>query len=217
MTAALPEGWFGCTGNAIFFFITLVLFIINLGNFLNLLPEVLSCILRSRPNIGLEHNLRSSSKRDATVLCMLPAFTMIACRFKLYAPSFVGLVPEDWTLTVVLLTFIAITASRYIFYPLRPRELHGDESKAAHNALYTCFIGMMCLMIPTVCILLAAHVPDNAARVILLCETAVFFLLSIIRTCFFLLRHSSVFSTILYLCALELIPAVLAIVSNRLF
>lgn len=211
--AAVQAAWSGCTANVIVFLFTLVLFILNFGNFLHLLPEALSCIFRSKPNIGLEHNIHSSAERNTTAWVLMPAFAMIADRYRLYNPSFLSWLPYGWSLLATALVILAFIACRYIFYPFRPHDLRGDVSKAAHNVLYTCFIGMMCVVLPTACITLMVHTPDGVARNILLYEIAFFFLLSVIRTAQFLARQCSVFSTFSYLCALELIPAALVTVS----
>lgn len=214
---AVQTGWTGCTVNAIVLLITLILFTVNFRGLIHLLPEVLNCILRAKPNIGLEHNLHSSAERNATAWIMMPAFAMIADRYHLYNPSFIEWLPYGWSLAATFIVIFIALGSRYIFYPLRPNNLRGDVSKAAHNTLYTCFVGMMLFVIPTACITLAVHTPDAVAKAIILYEIALFFLLSVIRTTQFLSRQCSVFSTFSYLCALELVPAAILIASARLF
>jgi len=214
--ATVQAGWMGCSANAIVLLVTVVLFIINFGSFLHLLPELLSCLFRSKPNIGLEHNIHSSAERNVTAWILLPAFAMVADRYRLYNPSFLEWLPNGWSLATTVLVILFFLGLRYLWFPFRPHVLHGDISKAAHNALYTCFVGMMCVVIPTACVTVLTGVPDNIAKAIILYETAFFFLLSVIRTIQFLSRQCSGFSTFLYLCALELVPAALIVTSDRL-
>ena len=209
--------WTDCTFNAVALLAAILIFTVNLGNFLHILPEILSCMLRSKPMIALEHNIHSRFERSVTAWALIPMFAIIADRYRLYDAAFIERLPYGWSLPVTILLILGFVLCRYIFFPFRPRTLRGDISRASHCALFTCFVGMMLLMIPTACVMLALHIPDDTARVILLYETGAFFLLSIIRTAQFLSRQCSVFSTILYLCALELMPAALVVASARIF
>ncbi len=66
-------------------------------------------------------------------------------------------------------------------------------------------------MLSSVGILTLVHAGEGFIRTLLLWEAAVVWLLAILRSGQFLSAFCNVFSTFLYLCALEMIPAALMV------
>ena len=206
--------WSECTVNAVLVLVAVVPVLLVLKDFIRLLPTLCSCMFRTRPNIELEHNFHTSRERDVCSLAFLLPFILIVDRFKLFHPSFFDRISPEWSVSAVLGAVAVFLILRYFFFPIRPNQLHGDEAKAAHCFLFTCFVLLVPLMLMTVGAMLALGAQDNAIRDVLLVEIGVFYLISIIRTGQFLTGQCSALPTILYLCALEIIPATFAVVSD---
>ena len=95
--------------------------------------------------------------------------------------------------------------------------MDGEESDTLHHAPYNFFILLTILMLTSVGILTLVHGREEFIRKLLLWETAVVWLLAVIRSGQFLGSFCNVFSTFLYLCALELIPAALMVCAHMFF
>ena len=197
--------------------VAVLLFIFNLKDYIRLLPTVFACTGRAKPNIALEHNIHTFKERNITALTLLIPFVLLVHKYGMYKPSFLEDLPPVWSLLSGFGAVAAFLAVRYLFYPLRPYRLHGDESKAAHNVLYTCFIALVTIMVATAAGMSIFKASTNSVRAVLLIETAVFYFLSIIRSGQILSLHCSALSTFLYLCALEILPAALTVVSALVF
>ena len=206
--------WSECPLNTILVLMSVVFVLTVLRDFIRLLPTLSACMFRTRPNIELEHNFHTSRERDICSLAFLIPFILIVDRFRLYHPSIFDRIQPEWSSVAVMGAVIVFIVLRYIFYPIRPDQLHGDESKAAHCFLFTCFTLLVPLMLLSIGAMLVFNAPEDAVRSVLLVEIAIFYFISIIKTGQFLAGQCSGLSTILYLCALEIIPATFAVVSD---
>lgn len=206
--------WSECNVNIVLVLVSVVLVLLCLKDFVRLMPTLFSCLFRTRPNIELEHHFHTSRERNICALAFLIPFALTVDRFRLYHPSFFDRIPPEWSAAAVLGAAAAFLILRYLFYPLRPYQLHGDESKAAHFFLFTCFTLLVPVMLLSVGGMLISGAQDSAVRSVLIAETAIFYFISIIRTGRFLALQCSGLTTILYLCALEIIPAAIVVISD---
>ncbi len=206
--------WADSIPNIILVLVSAALVLTVLKTYFRLFPTLLTCLLKTRPNIELEKNFHTSAGRSICCAAFLLPFVLMVDRFRLYSPSLLGKVPPEWSVAVLFGVTVIFFLLRFIFYPIRPNELQGDESKAAHCFLFTCFDVMVPVMLVSLGGMLVFNVEETVIRYVLLGETAFFYLISIVRTGVFLGIQCSVLGTILYLCALEIIPAALVVISD---
>ena len=213
-TATLSTDWLP---NRILMVVSAVLAILVLKDYIRLMPTLLACLTRVNPNISLEHNYHTAGERNTCAWVLLVPFVLLIDRFHLYNPSFMDRLPFGMSIPVILAAIAAFNILHFLFLPLRPVKLHGDISKAAHMCIYTCFIPAVSAMLLTLGAMLVFNCSESAIRHVLLLELAVFYLLSTVMTGRILARQCSVLPTFLYLCALEIIPAVLIVASCLIF
>ena len=212
--AAVPA-WSGLLANQLLAVLAVILLVVALPDFLRLLPDLLYSFDRTRGAAALEHSVGQARTRNLIALCFALPFCLVADRYALWRPGFWQAVPAEWSAPAALGGFAAFLLVRELFWLVaRPRRLGGEESATLHHAPYNYFILLTILMLVTVGILNLTHTRDGVIHTLLLWETAVVWLVAIFRSGQFLGSFCNVFSTFLYLCALEIIPAALMVCAH---
>ena len=190
-----------------------VLMILLMRTFLQLLPFIADSFMRARGSNALENSVRVSRDRNTVALVMmLPAF-LLSFRYRLYDPSFVAAYTGDARLWLIGACFTGYLILRlFIYLLLKPRRRY-EYYQVAHHASYTFFIILVLLALFTAGILSVFKVEDQTMRMVLYIETAVVYLVFLIRRTQILSLSCNHFRTFLYICALELIPSAALIVS----
>lgn len=209
--------WSDYTVNTIAVLVSVALLLINLRSYLRLLPVLTACLFRVNPNISLEHNFHTAADRNNAAWTMLIPFAILMDRFSLYRPSFLEGIPPEWSLASTLIPLAAFILARYIFFPLRPVQLNGDNSRAAHLHLFSNFSVLVPTLLLSLGIMMVLQAQEPAIKTVLLAETGLFYFFSILMTGRILARQCSALPTFLYLCALEIIPAALIVVPGLIF
>lgn len=190
-----------------------ILMILLLRTFLQLLPFIADSLSRARGSTALENSVRVSRDRNTVAMVMmLPAF-LLAFRYRLYNPDFIAAYSGDarlWLIGACLTGYLVLRLIIYLL--LKPRRRY-ENYQVAHHASYTFFIIMVLILLITAGVLSLFNIQDSAMRLVLYVETAVVYLVFLIRRSQILALSCNHFRTFLYLCALELIPTAALIVS----
>ena len=190
-----------------------VLMILLLRTFLQLLPFIADSLMRARGSNTLDSSVRVSRDRNTVALVMLLPGLLLSFRYRLYDPSFVAAHHGDERLWLIGACFAGYLLLRLIIYLLlKPRRRY-ENYQTAHHASYTFFIILVLLAMFTAGILSVFKVDDGIVRLILYIETAVVYLVFMIRRSQILSLSCNHIQSFLYLCALELIPSAALIVS----
>lgn len=214
--AGMEPSWSDCTVNVIVTLVAVILFVINLKDYLRQLPALSGCLFRARPNVSLEHSIHSSTERSLTALTLSLPFLLMVDRFGLYRPSFIDTLEPQWTIASRAAVLAAFVIIRWLISLLRPSKLNGDESAAAVNVLFTSFIPLVTVMLVSLGTMLIFKVPDDSIRIVLLAETAAFYLAFLLVSGRIMALRCSALQTFLYLCALDIIPAALIVASGMM-
>ncbi len=204
-----PEGlaWSDFIANRVAVVLVLVLLLLELLDIIRLFPALLRCIPLWKGNLELEHSVNQARTRNTVALVTALAFCILADRFALLDPSWRAAVPPGWQLAVTVGLFAAAALLRGLLYLASPfRSRTSEFSCTVRHTLYNYFIVYAVLAIFSGLLLAAFKVPDGAVRAVLLAEAAVFYLLSLTRAGQILRSRYGLFATILYLCALEILP-----------
>ena len=187
--------------------------ILLIDRFRNLLPLLADSIFRARGSSSLENSVRANNDRNLlAVSLMLPALLVIH-RYRLYDAAFLRDLPSPWRLLALAGVFaVWILLSWLLFLAFKPRRGY-DYYLRAHRASATYFILFMLLMLPTLGILALFRLPDDIIRMVLYVEMAVVYFIFLIRRTQILALSCNPFRTFLYLCGLEILPAVLLVIS----
>lgn len=182
--------------------------IAGLRDLLRLLPELLYCFSRPRASVSLEYNTSVVRMRNTAALISILPFCLLADRFGLFRPELWSAVPEEWSAPATVGVFLAYLLLRTVCSALiRPPKLSGTAADAVRRSPWNYFILLTLLMLLTAGLLYIFRPSDTVVRITLYAETALFFLLSLLRSGQILASGFSGLTTILYLCGLELLPA----------
>ena len=191
----------------------ILLFLLCLSRFINILPNLFDSILRARGSAVLENSVRVREDRNIIAYILLIPTCLIIYRYRLYDPSFVRDLPANYRLLAVSGVLLAMLILRLLLYrwmmPRRRSELY----QVAYRSGHTFFILLLMLVLPTIGILYLFHANDLTVRMVVLAESTLSFLLYLLRKGQILSGFCNPLATFLYLCALELLPLGLYVVS----
>lgn len=199
--------WSGCLPNRIAVILALVLLVVELSDILMLIPHLLRCVPLWKGNLELEHSVSLARTRNTVALVCGVLFCLVADRYLVLNPSWRSLVPFQWGLAVTAGLIAAVFLLRRLFYLISPfRSRTSEFSSTLRHSIYNYFILLSVAAVLTVLLLGVCGVGDEAIKVVILVQVALFYALSLLRTGQILASRYGVFPTILYLCALEILP-----------
>lgn len=206
LAAASPQTESIITSVFMVVFVAIVIF--SLRNLIKLLPDLISCYTRKSSCLALEHNVQTSSDRNLAAFALLLPFCLIADRLDLYRPQWLLSVPHGWMSLIalgvgmlyVLLRILATSIVR------RPYHIQFDAWMAVKRCYLSYFILAAVLVAATAGLLSLFGVAQADIRRTAYWEMAVIYFLSFVRNGQILGEYCGGFGTILYLCALEIIP-----------
>ena len=194
--------------------ICILVMILSIRKLVNVIPSLLGCLFRWKEAFNLEYNLKLSRDRNLVFLILILPFCLMVSRFGIYSPEFLSGAGQLLRLAAFTGIFIAYLLLRRLLGTIfKSAEMDGKAWSAAQMLFLTFF----CLA--TVCCLAGAGIlsytglPDNTIRIILIHTVAFFYLVFIFRKIQIFSHYCSVFSTILYLCTLEILPTGLLVAS----
>ena len=203
----VAQVWSDCLPNRIAVLVALALLVIELLDILMLVPHLVRCLPRWKGNIELEHSVSLARTRNTVALVCVVVFCLVADRYRLLDPSWKALLPYEWGLAVTAGLVSALFLLRYLIYLATPfRSKTSEFSATLRHSIFNYFILMTLIAVLLALLLSACRVRDVAIRDVLYAEVAMFYALSIIRTGQILASRYGEFITILYLCALEILP-----------
>ena len=193
--------------NRVAVIIALVLLLVEILDIIRLAPALLRCVPLWKGNMELEHSVSMARTRNTVAIVLALMVSIVADRFDVLNPSWRALVPPMWRIAVTIGLMTAFALLRRLLYLISPfRSKTAEYACTVRHTFYNYFILFAVLMIVTGVLLGAFKVPDASVRAILLAEAAAVGLLSLLRTGQILRSRYGVFATILYLCALEILP-----------
>ena len=207
LPAGAVEPWSAYPLNRVAVVLTIVLLIVELLDYLRVFPHLLRCLPRWKGNVELEHSVSLARTRNTVALVAALIFVLTADYFSLVAPSFRLQVSPEWRLVVcagLLAGMIIVRRLCYLATPMRSRT--SEFASTMRHTIYNYLILLVSFMLPSALLLAAIGMDLSAARTVLIAEIAVFYLVHLIRSSQILHSRYGSLATILYLCALEILP-----------
>ena len=190
-----------------------VLLIMLARPFLDLLPSLADSLFRARGSTALENSVRQSRDRSLIAMALLVPMALLTWRYRLYDPAFVRDLGPGVRLGAIAAVLAAYLLLRLLMYLwLKPRRRF-DFYRLSHRTGYTYYILLMLLMLVTAAVLAIFGANDFIVRTFLYVEMALVYLVFLVSRGQILSLFCSHLLSFLYLCALELIPTVLLVVS----
>lgn len=184
-----------------------------LPTFFHLAPYLADAVFRARGSEALEFSVRVTRERNMFAYILLIPAVLIMSRYRLYDPSFMAQFEGAWHLlacAVVLGIYLLIRLIIYLI--LKPRRRF-EYFRLAHRAIYTFFILLMLIALPTIGLLTIVDANDVIIRSVLYGLLVVVYFVFLIRRAQILSLSCGGFTVFLYLCALEIIPTAALVVS----
>lgn len=188
--------------------ITLLFAIANLKAMAGTFYCVIGCTLRWKENINLENSVKLSLERNLTTIILFVPVILVAAHYRLFNPCF----SQGWSEFAML----ALTSGALIFYTIlrtvakafaKPRQMNRTQFEAASKSWANYFILCAAIILISSGICSFTDTPESVTKSVLLYETSAVFCLFIFRKWQILKNSCALLPTILYLCALEILPA----------
>jgi len=210
--------WGDVLTNRILAVIAVILLVASLPNLFRLFPVLFFSFRQTRGAVAVEHGISMARIRNLTALIFLLPFCLVADHYALFRPDFWSAVPAGWSAPALfagMVLYLLVRAAGFALW--HPRQLNGEAYAALRHQPYNYFILLTALMLIFRFLLPACGLNELAINRILYLLIAFFWCFSLLRSVQFLASYSADFSSILYLCALEILPAALVLATILLF
>ncbi|MBE6231924.1 MAG: DUF4271 domain-containing protein [Bacteroidales bacterium] len=197
--------------------LSLLIVIFLLSRLANILPSLLACLIRWKETMNLEASAKLSRDRDALAMAMLLPFCLIAVRFRLYDPGYMDGMSENLRLGIICSVFVSyLFLRRLTFVIFRPGYgLHAYRT--ADRSSYSFFILLTLILLFSGGLLSFCGMNSFAVRDAMIWISAGIYLLFLVRKMQIFMSSYSIFTAFLYLCALEILPTGIMLVSAMIF
>lgn len=201
--------------NLIIVSVCTIMMIFLLGRYVHLFPYILEGVLRPKPIITLEDSVRLTRDRNYISFVSLPVIGTIVSQYDMYNPMFIHNIPMGYrTLAIigVLALYIAIRRVFILigFYGKVKKEYYDIANDSLRN--FAILLGSV--MLTTTILVLPFRLESLTVRNILFYEILCVFAIFLLRRTQILSNGCSHFTAFLYLCALEILPAAILVVST---
>ncbi|MBO7192548.1 MAG: DUF4271 domain-containing protein [Bacteroidales bacterium] len=189
-----------------------------LRRMVNILPSLLACIIRGKENLNLEASVKLSRDRNLIAMAMAVPFCLIAFRYRLYNPGYLEGMSENAVLGIYFAIFCTYGLLRLIVKSLlRPQKMQRSTYNTAYKASFNFFIIGTILLLAVAAISSVLDLSEIDTRSAMLWISALIYTLFLLRKTQIFSTSCSVFAGFLYLCALEIIPTGILVVSAIIF
>lgn len=197
---------------------SLFIVLLLLKRLVNVYPSLLACLLRSKECFNLEASVKLARDRNIVTAAMVVPFCLVVFRFRLYEPNFLTGLENNAVLGIYIVAFAAYVALRYAtLMLLRPRRVPQKTYDTANNAAFSFFSVLTLSLLAIGGIMDLLNVDESAVRNAMLWLSGGIYLLFMLRKTQIFSTSCSIFASFLYLCALEMIPTGILVVSAVIF
>ena len=198
--------------------ISVIAVMMLLKTIVSIFPSILASVIRWKENINIESSVRLSRDRDFAAYAMLIPFCLLTFRFRLYNPIFIANMPDNARLWAIIGVFAAYLLFRKAVALLgRPHRMPQKTYQAAEKSANTFFIFLTLILLLTGSISTFFDAPLEGARTLCIWLSALIYGLYLIRKVQIFMSSCSIFAAFLYLCALEILPTGILVVSDVIF
>ena len=198
--------------------ISVLAFMLSLKTFVGIFQSIMASAMRWKENINIESSVRLSRDRDLSALTMILPFCLTVFRFRLYNPTFIANLADSSRLWAIIGTFITyFMVRKAASFLVHPRTIPQKTYTAAWKSASTFFILLTIVIMTTGSVLAFCEVSTGTIRSVLLWLSALIYGLYLVRKLQIFASSCSIFAAFLYLCALEILPTGILVVSDVIF
>lgn len=199
-------------------FISLLTVITLLRRLVNIFPSLLACMIRAKENFNIEKSVKISTDRNKVAFAMTMPFVLTVTRFRLFSLEFMNGMDESIRICILSGIFCSYVLLRRIMsYLVRPHYMKPEKYSTAVNAAYTFFIILTLILILTGGIMSFLDCSHESIHNAMIWISGCIYLLFLLRKYQIFLTSCSIFTAFLYLCALEIIPTGILVISAVIF
>lgn len=199
-------------------FLSLIAAIVLIRNIVNILPYLIGCAWRWKENVNLEDSTKLCRDRDVIFILSCFPFCLLAADMRLWNPSFTSRLGPTVEFLVTAGIFLIYIGIRFAMQRgVRPGRISPKMYRTAVNTFRTFLITITVTILATAGIAGLFGAPKDVVRSIILWETAFLYLVMLLRKSQIFASNCTIFSTILYLCASEILPTGLLVASALIF
>ena len=198
--------------------ISVLTVMLMLRSFVSIFPSVFGSAIRWKESINIEASVKSSRDRDFSALVLILPFCLTVYRFRIYNPSFIAGLEDNSRLWMIIIIFAAyILARKTVSMLVYPSKIYQKTNAAAEKSAYSFFILL------TLTLLIFGGIASFCGAQIQTIKSVSFWLsaliygLYLLRKLQILTSSCSLFTGFLYLCALEILPTCILVVSDVIF
>lgn len=197
---------------------SLFVVLLLLKRLVNVYPSLLACLLRSKECFNLEASVKLARDRNLVTIAMVVPFCLIAFKYGLYRPDFLDGMGEDVALGVYVGVFAVYAALRYtVLLLVIPRRVPQKTSDTANKAAFSFFNVLTFVLLAMGGVMDLLNVDESVVHNAMLWVSGCIYLLFLIRKAQIFNTSCSIFASFLYLCALEIMPTGILVVSAVIF
>lgn len=203
---------------AILGLLSLIAALIYLRTFLSIMPSLVACVLRARENINLEESASLARERNAAyAVLMTPAIIVIAWYNLWCIEFFDGWLPEFRFLITIGIVSAGMGLKVLLAHVMEPRGVNRKLYNAVKNSFRNFGIITTLICLATIGTMTLFKADYDSIRRVTLCIAGTVYIIYMLRKLQIFASFRDIFSSILYLCALELLPTGILIAAAILF
>lgn len=184
-----------------------ILALINLANLIDIVPSLLDCLWRWKGNLNIDASLKLANPRNKVAAVMLLPVSLLASRYDLFQLEFCqSLSPAMQTLVAMGVVVLYVLVRRILFNLSTLRCRRMETALAAHHSSHNYFIiaSLMLFIALGVCMFLS--VDETTTRMVIYATGGLIYFIALVRKLQIFNSFCGPIQTILYLCALEILP-----------
>ena len=197
--------------------ISVLIIIIMLSRIVEILPSVFACVLRWKECAKIDEMVKVSRDRDLTALALTIPILLATQKYDLLPYRFLDKMSPEAGFGTIAAIFIGYLALRMaVSVLLLPHKSH-KKSRSADKSDRTFFIIIAVVILACSWILSLTNLETSVVRHTIIWLSAAIYTLYLIRKFEFFQSSHSLFASFLYLCALEIVPTGILVVSAIIF
>lgn len=198
--------------------ISILIVMIALKTIVGILPSSLASAIWWKESINIEASVKLSRDRDLSAAAMVLPFCLTAFRFRIYDPAFMAGLTDNVRIWVVTGIFVIYAlARRGVMMLARSNRIPSKTYSAADKAANTFFLLLTLVLMAAGSIASFAGMAPEGIRTLLLWLSALIYGLYLLRKLQIFASSCTIFTAFLYLCALEILPTGILVVSDVIF
>ena len=198
--------------------LSLVAVLISLRTFLSIMPSLVACILRAKENINLEESARLVRERNVVYLVLLVPAAIAISWYNLWCIDvFDTWLPEFRFLITVGMIGAGVGMKVLLARLMEPRGVNRKLYNAVKFSFRNFSVTATLLCLVTIGTMSLFGADDESIKSVTLCVAGGVYVIYLLRKLQIIASFRDIFSSILYLCALELLPTGIIVAAGVIF